>query len=51
MVGFDDIDLLPDLFVAAGSVYPEVEKKVPTYPFKTPHLVFRNLGDGIFGRN
>ena len=43
-----DNDGLPDLFVATGSVYPEVEKKVPTYPFKTPRLVFRNLGDGRF---
>lgn len=43
-----DNDGLPDLFVATGSVYPEVEKKVPTYPFKTPRLVFRNLGGGRF---
>jgi hypothetical protein len=43
-----DNDGLPDLFVATGSVYPEVEKKVPAYPFKTPRLVFRNLGDGRF---
>src|SRR5207302_256595 len=25
-----------------------VEKKVPAYPFRTPRLVFRNLGDGRF---
>ena len=43
-----DNDGLPDLFVTTGSVYPEVEKKVPTYPFRTPRLVFRNLGDGRF---
>jgi hypothetical protein len=43
-----DNDGLPDLFVATGSVYPEVEKKVPAYPFRTPSLVFRNLGDGRF---
>jgi enediyne biosynthesis protein E4 len=43
-----DNDGLPDLFVATGSVYPEVEKKVPSYPFKTPRLIFRNLGDGRF---
>jgi hypothetical protein len=43
-----DNDGLPDLFVATGSVYPEVEKKVPAYPFRTPRLVFRNLGDGRF---
>ncbi len=43
-----DNDGFPDLFVATGSVYPEVEKKVPAYPFRTPRLVFRNLGDGRF---
>jgi enediyne biosynthesis protein E4 len=31
-----------------GSVYPEVEKRLPSYPFQTPRLVFRNLGDGRF---
>ncbi len=41
-----DNDGFPDLFVATGSVYPEVEKKLPSYPFRTPRLVFRNLGDG-----
>jgi hypothetical protein len=43
-----DNDGFPDLFVATGSVYPEVEKKLPAYPFHTPRLVFRNLGDGRF---
>jgi hypothetical protein len=43
-----DNDGFPDLFVATGSVYPEVEKKNPAYPFRTPRLVFRNLGDGRF---
>jgi enediyne biosynthesis protein E4 len=43
-----DNDGFPDLFVATGSVYPEVEKRVPAYPFRTPRLVFRNLGDGRF---
>jgi hypothetical protein len=43
-----DNDGFPDLFVATGSVYPEVEKKVPAYQFRTPRLVFRNLGDGRF---
>jgi hypothetical protein len=43
-----DNDGLPDLFVVTGSVYPEVERKVPTYPFRTPRLVFRNLGEGRF---
>src|SRR5438128_3469769 len=31
-----DNDGLPDLFAVTGSVYPEVEKKLPSYPFKTP---------------
>ncbi len=31
-----------------GSVYPEVEKTVRDYPYKTPRLVFRNLRDGTF---
>jgi enediyne biosynthesis protein E4 len=43
-----DNDGFPDLFVTTGSVYPEVEKKLPAYPFHTPRLVFRNLGDGRF---
>jgi hypothetical protein len=43
-----DNDGFPDLFLATGSVYPEVEKKVPAYQFRTPRLVFRNLGDGRF---
>ena len=47
MVDLDN-DGLPDLFVVTGSVYPEVERKLPAYPFRTPRLVFRNLGDGRF---
>jgi enediyne biosynthesis protein E4 len=47
MVDLDN-DGFPDLFVATGSVYPEVEKKVPAYPFRTPRFIFRNLGDGRF---
>jgi len=43
-----DNDGFPDLFIATGSVYPEVEKRLPAYPFRTPRLVFRNLGDGRF---
>ena len=43
-----DNDGFPDLFVVTGSVYPEVEQKLPAYPFRTPRLVFRNLGDGRF---
>jgi hypothetical protein len=43
-----DNDGFPDLFVATGSVYPEVERTLPDYPFRTPRLVFRSLGDGKF---
>jgi enediyne biosynthesis protein E4 len=47
MVDLDN-DGLPDIFVVTGSVYPEVERTLPTYPFRTPRLIFRNLGDGRF---
>jgi enediyne biosynthesis protein E4 len=43
-----DNDGFPDLFMAAGSVYPEVEKTLPQYPWKNPRIVFRNLGNGTF---
>jgi hypothetical protein len=47
MVDLDN-DGLPDLFMVTGGVYPEVEKSLPAYAFKTPRLVFRNLGNGRF---
>ena len=43
-----DNDGNPDLFFATGNVYPEVEARVPSYPFKTPRVIFRNLGAGQF---
>ncbi|MBI2687966.1 MAG: CRTAC1 family protein [Acidobacteria bacterium] len=43
-----DNDGNPDLFFVTGSVYPEVEKKLASYPYKTPRIVFRNLGNGVF---
>ena len=43
-----DNDGFPDVFMVTGSVYPEVERALPAYPFRTPRLVFRNLGDGRF---
>jgi hypothetical protein len=48
--GIVDLDNngFPDLFVVTGSVYPEVERENPAYPFKTPRLVFRSLGNGRF---
>jgi hypothetical protein len=43
-----DNDGLPDLFWVTGSVYPEVEKKLPQFPYRTPPVLFRNLGNGRF---
>jgi hypothetical protein len=43
-----DNDGWPDLFWVTGSVYPEVEKKYPQYPHRTPRVLFRNLGGGKF---
>jgi enediyne biosynthesis protein E4 len=44
-----DNDGLPDIFVVTGNVYPEVEKAIQQYPYKTPRLLFRNLGAGSAG--
>jgi hypothetical protein len=38
-----DNDGLPDLFLTTGMVYPDVDA-----PYKTPNIVFRNLGGGKF---
>src|SRR6185503_10033962 len=43
-----DNDGLPDIFFTTGMVYPEVEPHEPDSPFKTPSVVFRNLGGGKF---
>jgi hypothetical protein len=43
-----DNDGHPDLFWVTGSVYPEVGKKLPQYPHRTPRVLFRNLGGGKF---
>ena len=43
MVDLDN-DGLPDLFAVTGNVYPDIESKLPQYPYKSPRLVFRNLG-------
>jgi len=43
-----DNDGNPDLMWVTGSVYPEIEKVLPNYPFKSPRIVFRNLGNGKF---
>jgi hypothetical protein len=48
--GMVDLDNngLPDFFIVTGSIYPEVERAFPQYPYRTPRLVFRNLGGGRF---
>jgi enediyne biosynthesis protein E4 len=43
-----DNDGLPDIFIVTGSVYPEIEKKIPECPHRTPRFLFRNLGNGKF---
>jgi enediyne biosynthesis protein E4 len=47
MVDLDN-DGLPDLFMTAGSVYPQIEKTLPQYAKNNPRVVFRNLGNGTF---
>jgi hypothetical protein len=47
MVDLDN-DGYPDLFMTAGSVYPQVEKTLPQYAKNNPRMVFRNLGNGTF---
>jgi enediyne biosynthesis protein E4 len=39
-----DNDGWPDIFVVTGSVYPEVARVLPQYPYKSPRLIFRSLG-------
>jgi hypothetical protein len=43
-----DNDGYPDIFMVTGNVYPEVERKLPQYPNKTPRVIFRNLGNRTF---
>ncbi len=43
-----DNDGLPDIFFTTGMVYPEVEAADPSAPYKTPSVMFRNLGGGKF---
>jgi len=39
-----DNDGLPDLFLTTGMVYPDIKEA----PYKTPNVLFRNLGEGKF---
>src|SRR6266436_10170045 len=43
-----DNDGLPDLFLVTGNVYSNIEDKLSSYPYRTPRVVFRNLGGGKF---
>ena len=43
-----DNDGHPDFFWVTGSVYPEIEKTLPNYPFKSQRILFRNVGNGKF---
>jgi enediyne biosynthesis protein E4 len=47
MADFDN-DGLPDIFIVTGNVYPDTERSLPAYPYATPPLLFRNLGNGRF---
>lgn len=48
--GFVDIDNdgWPDVFLANGHVYPELEKSGLDTPFKEPKILYRNLRTGRF---
>lgn len=43
-----DNDGFADAVYVTGSVYPEIEAKLPQYPYRGPRIVFHNLGDGRF---
>ncbi len=47
MTDFDN-DGFPDIFIVTGNVYPDTERTLPAYPYATPSLLFRNLGNGRF---
>ena len=43
-----DNDGWHDVFFVTGSVYPEVERKLPHYPHRSPRIVYRNAGGERF---
>ena len=43
-----DNDGLPDLFMVAGGIFPEVVRKLPNYPLEMPRVIFRNLDGSRF---
>jgi enediyne biosynthesis protein E4 len=48
-IGIEDLDNngAPDIFWVTGGIYPELQNK-PDQPYKTPRILFRNLGNGHF---
>ena len=51
-VGMPDLDLdgRPDIVYVTGSVYPEVEARMPQYPHRGPRVIFRNAAGGSDAR-
>jgi hypothetical protein len=43
-----DNDGYPDIFIASGTVAPELERVYDKYPARNPRLIYRNLGNGKF---
>jgi hypothetical protein len=43
-----DNDGWPDISIATGHIYPGFERRFPDSPYKSPLLLFRNLGHGHF---
>jgi len=39
---------LLDISIATGHIYPELERRYPESPYKSPLLLFRNLGRGRY---
>jgi hypothetical protein len=47
LVDFDN-DTWPDLMLAVGNLYPNVERFNKRYPYRGPRFLFRNQRDGTF---
>ena len=43
-----DNDGRPDIFIVAGNIYAELEKRFAQYPLRNQRILFRNLGNGRF---
>jgi hypothetical protein len=43
-----DNDGWPDILIVTGNVYSGLERELPAYPYRTPPLLFRNLGGESF---